>query len=134
MGPAFGTSDRTPSRGGFTIVEVIIAMIVLAVGVVGFAGTTGYIIRQITLADLMTERAAAFQTTIDRIQSLPYGNVAAGADSVGVFYVRWSAVDNGAQDKTVTILTVGPGLDRFAPSPMLSQGVVDTFVFRILRR
>lgn len=128
--PQFPTADRQ----GFTMVEVIIAIVVLAIGVLGLAGTTAYIVRQITLADLMTERAAAFQTTIDRIQSLPYANVTAGADSVGVFAVRWTAVDNGAQNKTVTILTFGPGLDRSAPFPALGSRVVDTFTFRVLRR
>lgn len=126
--------DRNIGNRGFTIVEVIISMVILAVGVLGLAGTTGYIVRQITLADLMTERAAAFQTTIDRIQSMPYDNVTSGTDSVGVFYVRWTAVDNGAQNKLVTILTAGPGLDRASPFPALGPTVVDTFRFRVLRR
>lgn len=121
------------TEGGFTLVELVIAMIVLTVGVLGLAGTTAYIVRQITLADLMTERSAAFQTTIDRLQSLPYDNVGSGSDSVGVFQVKWSAVDDGAQNKIVSIYTAGPGLDRNAAFPMLSASVVDTFVFRILR-
>lgn len=121
------------SEGGFTLVELVIAMIVLTVGVLGLAGTTAFVVRQVTLADLMTERAAAFQTTIDRIQSLPYETVTSGSGSVGIFAVRWSAVDAGAQNKLVTIVTAGPGLDRNAAFPMLSANVADTFVFRILR-
>lgn len=121
------------TEGGFTLVELVIAMIVLTVGVLGLAGTTAYSVRQVTLADLMTERSAAFQTTIDRLQSLPYDNVTSGSDSVGVFAVKWSSVDAGAQNKIVSIYTAGPGLDRNAAFPMLSPSVVDTFVFRILR-
>ncbi len=122
-----------PDRTGFTIVEVIIAMVILTVGVLGLAGTTAYIVRQVTLADLMTERAAAFQTTIDRIQSLPYDNVTSGSDSVGVFWVTWSATASGAQNKLVTILTRGPGLDPASAFPALGPTVVDTFTFRVLR-
>jgi prepilin-type N-terminal cleavage/methylation domain-containing protein len=121
-------------RGGFTMVEVIIAMIILTVGVLGLAGTTAYVVRQVTLADLMTERAAAFQTIIDRIQSMDYDNVDTGSDSVGVFAVKWSAVNDGAQNKIVTIITAGPGLDPSANGPALGSTVVDTFTFRILRR
>ena len=84
-------------RGGFSLVEVIMAILILAVGVLGLAGTTAHITRQITLADLMTERSVAFQTTIDRLQSLPYDSVGAGQDSVGIYYIRWASTPDGAQ-------------------------------------
>jgi len=124
---------RKVDRGGFTIVEVVISIVILAVGVLGLAGTTGYIVRQITLADLMTERAAAFQTTIDKIQSRPFASLSSGSDSVGVFRVTWTAVEAGPQNKMVTIITTGPGLDRNSPFPALGPTVVDTFRFRVLR-
>ena len=84
-------SRGTVGRDGFSLVEVIIAILILAVGVLGLAGTTAHITRQITLADLMTERSVAFQTVIDRLQSLPYDDVGTGSDSVGVYLVRWAA-------------------------------------------
>jgi prepilin-type N-terminal cleavage/methylation domain-containing protein len=75
------------SRAGFTMIEVIIAITVLAVGVLGLAGTTAYIVRQVTLADVMTERTAALQTVIERVQAMPFDSVSAGSDSVGSFAV-----------------------------------------------
>ncbi|MEX2467727.1 MAG: prepilin-type N-terminal cleavage/methylation domain-containing protein [Gemmatimonadota bacterium] len=119
-------------RAGFTMVEVIIAMVILALGLLGLAGATGYMVRTVTLGDLMTERSVAFQSTIDRLQSLPYDNVTTGSDSVGIFAVSWNAVDDGPQSKILTLVTVGPGVvpgSGFAQSP----SVADTFVFRILR-
>lgn len=123
---------RPRRRGGFTIIEVIIAMIILTIGVLGLAGTTAFFVRQVTQSDLMTERSAAFQTIVDRLQSLPYDSVSAGADSVGIYAVTWSSVDNGSQNKTVTLITIGPGT-RGAP-PTNDPQVTDTFTFRILRR
>lgn len=120
-------------RGGFSMVEVIIAIVILAVGVLGLGSTTALIVRQITLADLMTERAAAFQTIIDRVQSLPYDSVTAGTDSVGIFAIKWDAVADGAQNKIVTIVTVGPGLGGSA-FPTNNPQATDTFTFRVLRR
>ena len=84
---------------GFTIVEVIVAMVVLAIGVLGLAGTAAYIVRQVTLADIMTERAAALQTAVERIQAAEdaRGKVRAmeraleermNADRVGLFLMR----------------------------------------------
>jgi len=124
--------DRAPARAGFTIIEVIIAMMILTIGVLGLAGTTAYFVRQVTQADLMTERVAAFQTIVDRMQSLPYDSITSGSDSVGIYAVSWSTVDNGSQNKTVTIITTGPGT-RGAP-PQNDPAVVDTFAFRVLRR
>jgi prepilin-type N-terminal cleavage/methylation domain-containing protein len=121
------------TRGGFSMVEVIVAIMVLAIGVVGLAGTTAYIVRQITLADLMTERSAAFQTIIDRLQSQPYANVTSGTDSIGVFRIRWTSTDDGPQNKIVQLITVGPGLGG-ALVPTNDPQDTDTFTFRILRR
>lgn len=135
--PVDPTGDPEPNTGdrrGFTIVEVVIALIVLTVGVLGLAGTTAYIVRQVTLADVMTKRAAAFQTTIDHLQALPYANVTSGSDSVGDYSVQWTAVDDGSQSRIVTIVTVGPGLTTVAGAfPYLASQVADTFKFRVLR-
>ena len=116
-----------------TMIEVIVAMMVLTIGVLGLAGTTAYIVRQITLGDLMTERSAAFQTVIDRLQSLPYDQVASGADTIGVFQIRWTATDDGPQNKIIEMITVGPGLGG-ALVPTNDPQAVDTFSFRVLRR
>jgi prepilin-type N-terminal cleavage/methylation domain-containing protein len=122
---------RPSSQGGFSLVEVVIALMVLSVGVLGMAGATGQIVRQITLADLITERSIAFQTIVERIQSVPYDSVDTGSDSIGIFEITWSSVVNSGQSKTVTMITTGPGLGaRQANDPR----AVDTFAFRILRR
>jgi hypothetical protein len=117
------------------MVEVIIAMIILTVGVLGLAGTTAFVIRQTTLSDLMTERSAAFQTVVDRLQSLPYDSVGPGADLVGIFPVTWTSTAVGGQNKLVQIITTGPGMSGAAgQAPFNAPQVVDTFTFRILRR
>ena len=115
------------------MVEVIVAMVILTVGVLGLAGTTAYIIQQVTLADLMTERSAAFQTVVDRLQSLPYDSVKPGSSTIGVFSATWTTANSGPQNKIVTIVTVGPGLGG-ALVPTNDPVAVDTFVFRVLRR
>lgn len=120
-------------RGGFTMVEIIIAIVILAIGLLGLAGSTGYLVRTVTLGDLLTERTFASQTIIDRLQSLPYTSVVSSSDSIGVFEVSWTAVDDGPQSKILTVVTLGPGL---SPNGMgnLAPSVADTFVFRILRQ
>lgn len=118
------------------MVEVIIAIMVLAIGVLGLAGTTAYIVRQITLADIMTERAVALQSVVERLNAAPFASVGSGSDSVGVFYVRWNSVAETAASRLVTVYTVGPGLATAAgnPFPYLAPNVEDTFQFRVITR
>lgn len=115
------------------MVEVIIAIIILAIGVLGLAGSTAYIVRQITFSDLLTERSVAFQTVIDRLQAIPYDSVESGDDSVGVFYIRWEVTPDGGRSKMVRIWTRGPGMAN-APVPTNNPQHVDSFDFRVLRR
>ena len=134
--PRRRSSDSPPPRrSGFTIVEVIVAMVILAVGVLGLAGTTAYIVRQVTLADIMTERAAALQTAIERVQAMDWDSVDTGSDSVGIYGVRWTSTTIGTQLKEVTVVTYGPGLESSAdnPFPILTQEVADTFSFKVIR-
>ena len=119
-------------RKGFTLVEVIVSILILSIGVVGLAGATAHIVRQVTLGDLMTERSVAFQTTIDRLQSLPYDSVGSGSDSVGIYALRWVSTPDGPQSKTVRIWTEGPGISTGA-FPTNNPAKLDSFDFRILR-
>ena len=125
--------DVSPLRGGFSLVEVIIAMVILAVGVLGLAGTTAYIVRQVTLADLLTERSAARQTVVERMNATPFASLADGTDSVGVFGVEWD-VTAAPGRAAITVITTGPGLatSNANPYPSLGPNVADTFDFTVL--
>ena len=126
-------SDRKfDSRAGFSLVEVLIALVILAVGVLGLAGSTALVIRQVTVADMATERAAALQTVVERLRATPYASLAAGSDSVGLFYVNWSATGL-ASSTMLEIVTVGPGLKTGTGNlPHLAGQVADTFSYRII--
>lgn len=127
---------RDSSRGGFTMVEVIIAIIILALGVLGMAGTTMLVVRQVTLARVMTERSVAVQAVVERVQATNYDDVGTGSDSLGVFRMSWTTTPETSQSKLVTIITIGPGVKTAAGGafPVLTAGVVDTFDYRIIRR
>jgi prepilin-type N-terminal cleavage/methylation domain-containing protein len=128
--------DRARSRQignqGFTIIEVLIAVIILAVGLLGMAGTTTLVVKQTTLADVSTERTAALQTTVERLRALPFDSVVTGSDSVGPYILAWTTT-NGGQWKSVRIVTTGPGLKSGEGFPMISNSVADTFTYRIIR-
>lgn len=129
--------DRPASKrtdAGFSLVELIMAVVVLALGVVGLAGTTLNIMRQLTLAEATTARAAAHQSVIERMRALPFDSLAAGSDTIGPFTVSWTVVGSTGQTRSLRIVTVGPG-QTFASggSLMLSSSVADTLTYRALR-
>jgi type IV pilus assembly protein PilV len=126
--------DRSrAAAGGFTLVEVLVALIILTVGVLGLAGTTALAVRQVTLADVTSERAAALQTVIERLRTTPYATLAAGSDSIGAFTASWTIVNVSQRSTELRIITVGPGLGSGSGMPALRAQVEDTFFYRIPR-
>ncbi len=128
--------SSAPARtdSGFSLVELIMAVLVLALGVVGLAGTTVNIMRQLTLAETTTARAAALQTVVERMRALPFDSLADGADAIGRFSVSWTVVASTSQTTSLQIVTVGPGLTSASGgAPILSSSVADTFTYRALR-
>jgi Tfp pilus assembly protein PilV len=115
------------------VVEVLVAVVILAFGLLGVGGVTVVMIRQIEAADLATERSAALQSTIEQLRSLPYESVVTGSDSAGAYRVSWTVVA-APEWKTVEIITLGPGLRSSETGPaMLALAVPDTFTFSIVR-
>lgn len=128
------TTPKRPTRSqsGFTVIEVVVSTVILTFGILALAGATGQIVRQLTLADLQAERTVAFQTVVDRVQSLPFDDVLPGTLTHGVYDVSWTVVNEGGGAKLVTITTVGPGVA--AGSTTGDPRRSETFTFRVLRR
>jgi prepilin-type N-terminal cleavage/methylation domain-containing protein len=135
-------SDRAPSidrprveprRQGFTIIEVLFALIILTFGVLGLASTTLWVVRQTQVSEVATERTIALQSVIEELRAAPYNDVVAGSGTEGNFSVSWT-VAVGANSKLVTVTTTGPGLVNATGFPTLSPSVAQTFDYRIFRR
>jgi len=122
-----GASDRR----GFTIVELLVAMVILTIGLLAFAGTTMFLIRQVTVAHLTTARTMAVQSVVETLRSTPYDNVTSGDDEVGDYLLTWEATVDGST-RAVQIVSVGPGI-AVGRSGGLSAQSVDTFSYRILQ-
>jgi prepilin-type N-terminal cleavage/methylation domain-containing protein len=107
---------------GFTLIEVIIAMVILLAVVSAMATATGGFVRSVAEDDL---RAAATQLADDRIQSIEmdpnYAGLAAYAVTENNFptlagytrTTRVNVVNNNDQNHTIVSVVVnGPGLVR----------------------
>lgn len=122
------------NEAGFSLIELIVAVVVLAVGLLGFAGSAQYLNRQATVADLRAERARAKADVLERLRTLPFDSLISGADSVGPFSVTWD-VQPYFSAKTVTLVVIGPG---HAPAgagtmPGIVPDLADTMRYRMPR-
>ncbi len=122
------------ARSGFSLVEVVFAMLILSVGILGMAATTTTLVHQTNISALKTRRALATQQGIERVRGLPYDSVSSGSDSFGDFDISWSVVAESDLAKTVRIVTVGPGMVSRVDAPsVIHYEVPDTFNYRVLR-
>ena len=133
----FGSGlGKTRNQAGFSLVELVMAVVVLSFGVVGLASTTLFITRQLTLAEVTTARVTAIQSVMERIRTIPYDSICEGTDTMGAIIVSWSETAHMAQTKAIRIVTMGPGLVSMSGGqsiPMMSSTVADTVIYRMLK-
>lgn len=79
-----------PPRFGFTLPEVLLAVLLLAVGIVSLASTATALAR--VAGDARENLAAALLagSVLDSLRAVPCGSVVSGSASRGPVTVRWS--------------------------------------------
>ncbi len=129
------TPRQTSQRSGFTLLEVMVAVVVLTVGLMGLAGATTYVLRQVNVSELKTERSLAKQTALERIRAAGHGQLLEGVDTVGDYIVKWSSEQPTPNLQRVRLVSVGPGLARTGDGvAMMSNAVADTTTFAVVKR
>jgi len=112
------------NREGFTIVEVVIAMMLLSIVLTMLAGMTYYTTRTAVAATDMTAANGYSVESMNRLTALPYASLPgeAGCDTVGTTgarYQRCVTVSVASSSSTVTLTTTGLQRDRMVLSMSL---------------
>lgn len=113
------------SRSGFTLIEIMIALVILTVGILGVASATGGFVRNVAMGDI---RASAIQLADDKIAE---ARMTPNYDSLSVWlagsessfptltgFTRVTQVNriggpNSTVDHTkITVTVNGPGLEN----------------------
>lgn len=126
--------DGAAARGGFSLVEIVIALMILAFGLLAMAATTGYVSTQVRVADLTTERTLARQAVVERLRALPFDSVDSrtsdDAWTVGDYRLWWDVALQNVNLKQVSLVAEGPGHDA---TGTMVEAVRDTTVLSVLR-
>jgi prepilin-type N-terminal cleavage/methylation domain-containing protein len=82
------------ARGGFTVIEMIIAIIVMAVGVMGLAGTARYVAMQMGNGRTQTI-AATFATKVaDSLSARRCSSIVGGTQTKRGVTITWTVADS----------------------------------------
>ena len=127
-----GEAVRDRQRSGFSLAELIVAIVILSMGVLSMAGTSIWVVRQTTLSRLETERAVARQSAIEGVLADPFADVVGGSDSFGIFDVTWTVTADVGSYRTLRVVTVGQGrIPGSTGMTMLSSQVADTVFIKV---
>lgn len=126
-------SVERSSNAGFTLLELLVSMVVLTYGILGVAGSTAYVLRQVTVADMGTKRVAAVQSVVERVRAQPFNTVSIGTDSLGLYSLEWTSATQGSGSKLIQVISTGPGLIATEDGPRIVPAAVDTFEYLIVR-
>jgi len=100
-------------QGGFSLVEMIVAMLVLTVGLLALAGASGLFTTQIHVADLRTERMAAVQSVVEELRATAFEEIddleQDSARTVGAFRIWWEVDRPAINLAYLTVHSSGPG-------------------------
>ncbi|MFN2316081.1 MAG: prepilin-type N-terminal cleavage/methylation domain-containing protein [Gemmatimonadales bacterium] len=114
-------------RSGFSLVEVIIAMLLLSVGVLAMGTSTGFILTQVRAAELRTERAVTVREAAERLRAVPWAQLDTDCETLPVFVSNEFSVEcvylgQRQNLRDLGLVSTGPGHDgqRLVPQ------VVDT--------
>lgn len=120
-------------RDGFSLVEVIVALVVLTIGLLAMAATTGHVITRVRMSGLDTERAVATQQVVEWLRAQPFNAVQSRDGStpllVGGYRFWWEVPDPQPNFKKVVVISEGRGYTGW----QWSDAARDTFSISIFR-
>jgi prepilin-type N-terminal cleavage/methylation domain-containing protein len=76
-------------RGGFSLVEVLVVLMIISVGILPIAIVQHRARREVTESDHHTQAVTVAQAQLERIKGLGFGNAAADSGQVG--RIVWNA-------------------------------------------
>jgi prepilin-type N-terminal cleavage/methylation domain-containing protein len=79
---------------GFTIVELLISVIIIAIGVVGFATAVGLVSTELWIGNRDTNVAMLVADQAEFLKSLPYDSVQSGTRTEGAYQMSWTVQGN----------------------------------------
>ncbi|MGQ0714203.1 MAG: type IV pilus modification PilV family protein [Gemmatimonadaceae bacterium] len=88
-------SRAATRRSGFTIMELIVAIVILSIGILGLAASSGIVMRMIGGGTHQTVAASVAQTRFETLRALSCGRITSGSASNRNVQEVWSVTPVG---------------------------------------
>jgi type IV pilus assembly protein PilV len=110
----FSRNERFSLRGGFTLIEMLVAILVLTIGLLGTAALTSQVVKGNFFSKNITSATAIAQTQLESMQNKGYAgatttNFSAAAASVsmgGVSFFRTTTIAENSPASNMKTITV----------------------------
>jgi prepilin-type N-terminal cleavage/methylation domain-containing protein len=93
---------KLKSQSGFTLTELLISVVIIAIGVVGFATAIGLASTELWMGLRDTEVSMLVHDQVEQLKALPYDSVASGVRDEGDYHLDWT-VSGGSPKKVVLV-------------------------------
>lgn len=100
---------RHRGRTGFTLVELIVAMLMLTIGLLGLAGVGAVVLKQMKGGTYQTIAASIAQSRFEQFEGDPCSTIASGSATVRGMQEKWTVSAMGMRAKAIrdTVTFVG---------------------------
>lgn len=119
-------SEASNKREGFSLVEVVVAILVLSFGLLAMAASTGYVATQLRSTTWDTQRNLARQQVIEQLRSTIFANLTTNTTglNIGPYNVKWNITNVSSSQRRAQIITSGPAYRQSNRRTMTT--IVDT--------
>jgi len=94
-------------EGGFTIIEVVVAIIVLTIGVLGLASTAATVTRMVAQGQRYSNATTLAAQRFEILRSTACASMVDGSSTSGTYSVAWTVAASGT-GKEVTVIVTSP--------------------------
>lgn len=110
-----------PPHRGFTLVEVVVALVLLGIAALGVASTATFVAHLAATARTLALATRTHANIVDSLRASPCTALGAGTVSTSAGPVRWSTTGSGATRHVRAVLT--PGSVR-VHAPLVEEVIV----------
>jgi prepilin-type N-terminal cleavage/methylation domain-containing protein len=106
------TAEPASARGGFSLVEIIAAIMILSTGLLAMAASMTFVSAQLRSTAFDTQRVLARQQVIEQLRGTFFANLTTSSAGVNVgrYNVRWVVTTPAGVGavRRVAVITTGP--------------------------
>jgi prepilin-type N-terminal cleavage/methylation domain-containing protein len=100
------------SRGGFTLVEVLVAIVILSIGALSLVGTSRVASASVRQAVLELRAAQLIQEQVERLRTLPLDSLRDGSAARPAGDALWTVADSATYRRVQLVVRARPEAGR----------------------